>query len=388
MHNPDFSIKMEKGRPVVNPLHDPESCHEGDNVCQKGTDRSRVPGPYGFTITDLRATFTDGRPVPFPLEDDNSRDCIMQMVRDFPCAVLAADRSNLLTRPRVFYAPGALRPLRDRTPAEFEKLWRNPESLGRGDNHTQVVDNYEELCIDPNLPLCNADIPIACYCPNHQECAPRADLCGNKAVDRGATPPERCDESATPNGCPSGQACMGCARCVSGCGNGTIDRNARPPERCDHTATPSGCGPNERCNACRECVPVDTHSECRGQKCVSVPGAGSSQCSSDSDCAPPPPPPPAPDLPCPPEVLGRYQGRANVVKTGTTLTTVRRTARDELGANPHTVTVGITVSGGFASPSSITVDGHPLPSSLVNLGGIPAGVDSCIGTITVPIPPG
>jgi len=38
-------------------------------------------------------------------------------------------------------------------------------------------------------------------------------------------------------------------------------------------------------------IPSSAHLECRNNACVSMPGAGSNQCSSNADCVPPPPPP-------------------------------------------------------------------------------------------------
>ncbi len=331
MRNADFTVKMEgpsgNQRPVPNPLYDPESCHEGDNVCQNGTDRARIPAPNGFTITDLRAKFLDGRDVPFPLEDDNSRDCVMARVREQPCAPLEANRSNLLTRPRVFYPQGALRTLRDRTEAEFSKLWLHPESLGRGDNHTQVVDNYEELCIDPNMPVCNADIPIACYCPNHPDCAPRVDPCGDGVIDRRAG--EVCDPAASPTGCTGGK------RCAPGC------------RSCTSTATHSECRDNQcvsvpgagrdRCSSNNDCAARPTHTTCQDNQCVTVAGPGNNECRTNTDCEPPPPPPP-PTAQCTQDQLNRLKRPAR-----DSLSSVLPELRTATSAN-STESVSATVS--------------------------------------------
>lgn len=88
---------------------------------------------------------------------------------------------------------------------------------------------------------------------------------------------------------------------------------------------------------------------------------------------------------CPSEVLALYRGRANALKSGANLASIRQSC-PESASSSVTLQVGIRVQGGFATVTGISGCGSQGLS--VNLGGIPAGVDSCTGTISVPIPPG
>jgi len=88
---------------------------------------------------------------------------------------------------------------------------------------------------------------------------------------------------------------------------------------------------------------------------------------------------------CPTEVLSLFRGRANALKAGPNLASIRANCPDS-ATTGTTLRVHIVVQGGFAT--SATVSGCGSQGLSVNLGGIPAGVDSCSGDLPVTIPPG
>lgn len=119
----------------------------------------------------------------------------------------------------------------------------NPNSLmaGIGANAAVQQSQIDKMCNDAGV-----------TCPAH--CC-----CGNGKKDS----MEQCDPTATPNGCPAGQACnrnCTCQQLTPRCGDGVINRppNYGQPgvggEECDWNATPTGCPPGETCQADCTCT--------------------------------------------------------------------------------------------------------------------------------------
>ncbi len=412
--NPNGTIKMRAGQPVPNSDYSLEDCHFGDNVCQNQMNLADVRDAAGRPVARIMDKYLDGRAITLPLEDATSQDCVMQIVRDAPCGPLDATHTETINRPRMTGAL-VLHSLRQRSQEEIQDMHLHPESLRPGDNYFVVINNYEEVCTraDEALPLCLPTSVSACACPNHVDCAPTP--CGNGRIDSG----ERCDQSATPNGCARNQACRGCSTCapVKQCGNGRID----PGETCDATASPTGCGANQTCApGCRQCTGGETHSACRNETCVSVPGAGRNACSTDDDCITSAcgnsrvDPGEACDPPnsacgtngrcsstcscvetvgqCDAEVTGRFQNRVSSTLLGSP-----GNARSAAGATDQTVraSVGINVVSGVASVTGISLScpgctaGAALPASSISVGGIPIDRSTtCRTTVVVNIPPG
>ncbi|MCI0503858.1 hypothetical protein L0Y65_04050 [Candidatus Micrarchaeota archaeon] len=386
--NPNGTIKMRGQDPVPNKAYSLEDCHNGDNRCQSQSSLADLRDAADRPVPRLMDKFLDGRPIALPLENEASPDCVMQAVRDAPCAALDAQNPQTINRPRMT-GPRVLHNLRQRSQPEIEQMHMHPESLRLGDNYFVVMNNYEETC-DATRPVCTPEMVEACFCPNHVECAPAP--CGNGRIDSG----ERCDGSAAPTGCgPSTRCNSTCTTCnpAKRCGNGQID----PGERCDSSATPTGCGAGQSCApGCKQCTGGETHSACRSEQCVSVPGPGRNACSTDEDCATEVPPPPPPQVgQCDGEVTARFQNRVSSTLLGSP--GPARSAADTGGtANDKTVraTVSINIASGVANVTGITVScadcsGGSLPASSINVGGIPIDRSTtCRTTVVVNIPPG
>lgn len=272
-------VRDGNNQPVPNPHYSKEDCHRGDNVCDNSAEDVRDPA--GGQVTSLMSAFIDGTAVPSPLEDENSPDCIMQRVRDNPCAEIAEDRSNILSRDvRSRITEETDLGLRQRRPSEIQAMHADITAVELGNNYFVVENNYSESC-DSNLPLCTPESTEACACPNLQECVP--DHCGNGRVERDQG--EQCDtgSAAGRRACRGATTCAGNCQCVDrrrptkisspptpACGNGTVDTG----EDCDSSAPNSSCASGERCNSSCECeeVPPAASGQCDGNR---VPGSGS-----------------------------------------------------------------------------------------------------------------
>jgi hypothetical protein len=246
--NANGTIQMdEENKPVPNPHYSKEDCHKGDNVCDNNAQE--VKDPEGNKVALMNA-FTDGTAVARPLEDEHSPDCIMQAVKDSPCAEFAEDRSNVIpaeTRTRVTEETEL--GLRQRSRAEVEAMHADATAVQLGDNYFVVENAYNESC-DANLPMCTPETTEACYCPNLEECVP--DNCGNGTIEKDKG--EQCDPGS-PTGrraCKGGKKCAGNCQCVSTrvCGNGKLDRE----EECDPASleTRRACRDDTTCsNSCK-----------------------------------------------------------------------------------------------------------------------------------------
>ena len=250
-----------EGNIMPNPHYSKEDCHRGDGVCDNSADA--VQDRMGNPVTGLMSAYIDGTALPSPLEDENSPDCIMQRVRDNPCAEVAEDRSNVISREtRSRVTEDTELGLRQRSPEEIQAMHADITAVALGNNYFVVENNYSESC-DGNLPLCTPDSTEACSCPNLQECIP--DHCGNGHVERNQG--EQCDPGspAGRNACRGGTRCAGNCQCVQRrrrppapverpppeptCGNGRVDTG----EDCDPPGSTNSCGTNERCNSSCEC---------------------------------------------------------------------------------------------------------------------------------------
>jgi len=390
--NPNGTVKMRNGQPVPNPDYSLEDCHGGDNVCQNQGSLAEMRDAAGQPVSRIMERFLDGRQITLPLEDANSIDCVMQAVREMPCAAVDPANPQYIDRPKV---TGLLVPhtMRQRTQPEIESMSLQPGALHPGDNYFVVISNYEEVCQQPGdaLRLCEATSLTACACPNLRACAQTP--CGNSRIDQG----EKCDGSASPTGCGTGTRCNStCTQCnpVKQCGNGRIDRNLG--ERCDSTASPTGCNAGQTCApGCQACTGGETHNACRNEQCVSVPGAGRNSCSTNDDCAtevPPPPPPPPPSTGCPSEILGRFQNRV-----ASSLSRRGDEARGATSASSSTTVrarVNIVITNGVPAVGSISLScagcsNGSLSAGSLSLAGIPiAPGTTCNGPLYVNIPPG
>lgn len=342
--NADGTIRQdEEGRNLLNPYYSKEDCHKGDNVCD--TSAGEVRDPEGNLVTNLMSAYVDGTGVPSPLEDENSPDCIMQLVRDNPCAALAEDESNrisLQTRARITDSTDLGR--RQRTRAELVSMHENVTAVQLGDNYFVVENGYQESC-DASLPICTPDMTEECSCPNHEDCAP--DDCGNGTVEEG----EECDPASRQGrrACRGGTTCSRACQCVDlrRCGNGRVEGN----EQCDpgSEAGRSRCGENSTCArdcTChgREPVPecgngrVDPGEDCDSSAPNSSCGSGE-RCNSSCEC----------EEHVDPQV-GQCPG--NRVRNSDSLisrisgqvSTASGTLRDGLGASRVPVTVTVTVN--------------------------------------------
>jgi hypothetical protein len=359
-HRTGAIVRDDHGNPVPNPNYSKADCFRGDGVCDNVPDASQLRDPAGNPVQGFPQTYRDGRPIRFPLEDETSRDCVMQQVREHPCGPLEGEHAQPeLTRPRLT-SIDTTTPLVQRPQQQIEQMHLHPETVSAGNNYFVLPNGYQETC-DANLALCDPNMEVACYCPNHPDCRPQT--CGNHVRDQG----EVCDGTARPTGCTGGQVCNGtCTQCVTRrrredpCGNGTIDRGRG--EVCDPAATPNGCGANQRCSAnCRQCVSEATHSVCRNNQCATAPGAGSDECQSDSDCAPPPPQHAGP---CPDsdgvrdirrDIISSFDGAADTFRR-------RLNATDD---------VAVVMTAG------VSVDGNGVVTGV-------SGVASCVGTCSPP----
>lgn len=387
MRNPDGSWRMENGQRIPNPSYSKEDCFRGDNVCDNVTNPSDLRTTLGEPMPQpLLETYVVRQPdggtrpgarITLPLEDGNSRDCMMQQVREHPCGP-RTDGGTELTRPMLSTIDPNT-PLVQRTYDQFQNLCVEPAPVCFGNNYFDVPNRYRETCTE-SLPACDANVEQECYCANHQQCRPAH--CGNGVIERQAPFNEECDPRASPTGCRRGKVCSPTTcRCVTRegpCGNGRVD----PGERCDQSATPNGCGPNQTCSAtCRQCNDGPTHTECRNEHCVSVQGAGTDQCSSDADCRSPP----VPDPPCTGDVRARLEAKA-----GSDLRAAADHVRSRAGAqSTQTVSFSIPtrVMHGVAHPQSISVScpgctGGSADVSRVSLGSVMVGDVNCVTTLS------
>lgn len=361
------AVKTRNGTAVPNPQYSIEDCHDGDNVCQNGTALADVRDAAGGSVPRIMEKYLDGRPIALPLENENSPDCIMQVVRDNPCAARTAGIPDL-TRPRIT-GPRVLHTMRQRSQQEIEDMRLHPESLRTGDNYFVVINNYEEVCTTPDvvLPICTPTSVSACACPNHADCAPAQAppprTCGNGRADTG----EQCDprnRNRPRGGCGEGERCTSSCSCErlppppSTCPNNRVD----PGEQCDPPG--SNCGTDGTCNTSCQCderqnVVVQPPEECRS------------------------------------EVIARFQNRiSNTLLSDPLLSRARQASGRSSSDQAVRANVSIRVEGGTATVTGISLSctgcpGGSVPPSSISLSGIPAGVDGiCVGRVAVPIPPG
>ncbi|NYZ73770.1 hypothetical protein H0O00_01370 [Candidatus Micrarchaeota archaeon] len=143
-----------------------------------------------------------------------------------------------------------------------------PEECDPGSRYTEACPMEGEIC-------------SSCQCVVETEIE-QLDICGNSKVETG----EECESDSQ---CGSDEYCHEC-ECVhttpdQHCGNN--DREGT--EECDGTDD-SACASDEQCgSSCRCVAKTTTHAECDSVHgtCIVVSGAGSNECSSDSDCMPP-----------------------------------------------------------------------------------------------------
>jgi len=366
LRGPDGKILMAmvngRSEKVRNPHYSLEDCHGGDGVWQGQTDPAKVLNAAGEPAGPLMERYLDGRQITLPLEDENSFDAYMQKVRDDPCGPLV-EGGKRISRPRISNDL-IRRELVQRSQGQIEEMHLHPESLRPGDNYFVTINSYEETC-DSNLPVCTPDMVTACFCANHAE-----SDCQAATTPPPPPPPPRCGNSQV----DSGEACdPRSRRARGGC---PPENHCTPACTCERDSTPPRCGDN-LVNGSEECDPA-------GSSC----GEGGT-CSPQCRCNEPVRPiAPAGGL-CPTEVTSLFRGRANALKTGSALSTVRQACGYDSDPRAITVTVQVRVSGGFGHVESIGGSGcSGIPTSLVNLSGIPAGVDSCVSPVTVTIPPG
>ncbi|MFN7991678.1 MAG: hypothetical protein U0R44_05980 [Candidatus Micrarchaeia archaeon] len=360
----------DQGRPVRNRFYSKEDCHDGDNVCDDGTDRAQIKDPNGNTITDFMRNDAFGREIRLPLEDSNSIDCILRPAREQPCGAFAPGQTPV-DRPRItepafgqrqrsqpelerFMAthPAIVRPYIAPDPAAAAAQG-GPRLLTQG-NYYVVLTRYQETC-NQALPVCTPESLEACWCPNIMECA------------RPPAPPPRT------------------------CGNGRAD----PGEQCDpRSRSPrGGCSEGNRCTNRCTCTPVPQTSVCgngrveTGEDC-DPPGAtcqGNGTCNSTCGCDVPPPPPPQPtDASCP--TSARTQALIGRV-TNTMLSNAQR-IRDALGTDQvinARVTIRVDTSG---TPTVAGYSPANVPN-VVDLTGIQVGAvdQTCTFSMPVQIPP-
>ncbi len=360
MRGAEGKILLDReGKRVPNPNYSIEDCHEGDRVAQTATKLADLRNAAGEPVESIMEKFLDGRPITLPLEGEGSIDVVMQAVRDNPCAA-RTEGGPEISRPRV---TGDLvkRVIVQRDQPQIEEMFLHPESLRPGDNYFVTINGYEETC-DATLPVCTPDMVTACFCANHVDCRPpeppaqvEPPTCGNAKNEPG----EACDFR-------SRRARGGCQpehHCTRSC---TCERDREPPR----------CGDNET-NGNDECDPP-------GSAC----GEGGT-CSPQCRCNEPVRPNIPPGGPCPSEVTGLFRGRANALKTGSALSTVRSACGPDSQSRSIQLTVQVRVQNGYGTVESISGAGcSGIPTSLVNLSGIAAGVDSCVTPIPVTIPPG
>jgi hypothetical protein len=368
LRNSDGTVAMKDGKPVENPAYTLEDCHRGDNVCQNQAKPEDVRDAAGRPVAKIMEKYLDGRPITLPLEGDDSQDCVMQAVKDAPCAVFDPANPSVIERPRI---TGTRIPhsMRQRGQEEIAEMHRHPESLAPGDNYFVVINNYEEVCAPEGaLPICVPTSVTACACPNHVDCAPAK--CGNGRIDQG----EKCDQSAKETGCAKGQMCTGCSACrkVNKCGNGTVDSG----EKCDPKAPKgsNGCAANETCApGCNTCAGGETHSACRSDKCVSVPGAGESTCNTNEDCAPESEPTGPARTACRPEIKAKLTSRVSSAmneRAGQV-----RAAAGAGDGQPVLANVSITINQGKPTITGIRLQcsgcrGGTLAGGIVNFAGL------------------
>ncbi|MDD5171444.1 MAG: hypothetical protein PHF60_00210 [Candidatus ainarchaeum sp.] len=241
------------GKPVKNQNYSKEDGYRGDNVCDTTDEKSELKDPAGNLLQEFRDTYTDGRFIKLPLEDENSPDCIMARVKADPCA-RRGQEAPLLTREKVSLPELVKNPntrKRLRTQEEIEKLYAQPGAYRtEGGDLFTVVNDYSET-IDVTLPDCADFPPEPCFCSNLYH-----DLCGSEGINPG----EECDPSSGKprGGCDKGERCVRC-NCVKPsktCNDGI----AQPTEECDESTTSptrprGGCGEGYVCAEC-ECIQV------------------------------------------------------------------------------------------------------------------------------------
>lgn len=271
--------------PVRNPYYSKEDCFYGDNVCDSQADPREVRDPAGNMVqwiagqpsqvrradagpggpaTAPGIRYTSGREVSFPLEGPASVDCMLQQVREHPCADYPAysEANPPVQRPRFTFPPGSVdERTRQRTQEEIESMHAHPETLRTGGNYFTVYVGYEESC-DRTFPLCTAESTAQCWCPNIQECAPAPPpaprACGNGRADPG----EKCDyrDRRRPRGgCEEGSSCSRRCQCVQDAPGARCGNNRREgAEECDGNDS-SSCGASGQCNSqcmCEDRPPV------------------------------------------------------------------------------------------------------------------------------------
>jgi hypothetical protein len=257
--------------PVVNEHYAPEDCFYGNNVCDSQADPAQVRDPAGNPVrwdpallvrvsTDAGTQtaairYHSGRTVPFPLEGDSALDCMLERVRQQPCAAFTPG-STPLQRPRFTFPPGTVdQRTRQRTQEEIVAMHAHPESLRTGGNYFTLYVGYDESC-DRNLVICTPESTVPCWCPNIQECAPPPPppprTCGNGRADPG----EQCDfrdRRRARGGCDQGNHCTRSCTCERDAPGQTCGNNRREgSEECDGTDS-AACGAGTHCTSQCQC---------------------------------------------------------------------------------------------------------------------------------------